>query len=120
MSRVVKPKNFQSNGSASLGFKANLWLAADKLRKNMDAGEYKHVVFGLIFLKYISDSFEEMWVKLATGNGVVQHIKVLSLEEVRLRLDRRQTAIFSTGFRHWFLRNLLKTADCLRHSKLKA
>ena len=120
MSRVVKPKNSQSNGSASLGFEAKLWLAADKLRNNMDAGEYKHVVLGLIFLKYISDSFEEMRVKLATGNLVVQHIKVLSLEEVRLRLDRRQTAIFSTGLRRWFLRYLLKTADCLRHPKFKA
>ena len=35
-----------------------LWAAADKLRANMDAAEYKHVVLGLIFLKYISDSFE--------------------------------------------------------------
>ena len=49
MSRVVKPKNSQSNGSASLGFEAKLWLAADKLRNNMDAGEYKHVVLGLFF-----------------------------------------------------------------------
>ena len=38
-----------------------LWKAADKLRKNIDAAEYKHVVMGLIFLKYISDSFEEMF-----------------------------------------------------------
>ena len=36
-----------------------LWLAADKLRVNMDAAEYKHVVLGLIFLKYVSDSFKE-------------------------------------------------------------
>jgi type I restriction enzyme M protein len=36
-----------------------LWKAADKLRKNIDAAEYKHVVLGLIFLKYISDSFSE-------------------------------------------------------------
>ena len=57
---------------------------------------------------------------VTSGNGVVQHIKVLSLEEVRLRLERRQTAIFSTGLRRWFLRNLLKTADCLRHLKFKA
>jgi len=40
-------------------FKQKLWRAADKLRNNMDAAEYKHVVLGLIFLKYISDSFEE-------------------------------------------------------------
>ena len=41
-----------------------LWKAADKLRKNIDAAEYKHVVLGLIFLKYISDSFEELYAKL--------------------------------------------------------
>lgn len=41
-----------------------LWKAADKLRKNMDAAEYKHVALGLIFLKYISDAFEELYQKL--------------------------------------------------------
>ncbi len=41
-----------------------LWKTADKLRKNMDAAEYKHVVSGLIFLKYISDAFEELYQKL--------------------------------------------------------
>ena len=41
-----------------------LWKAADKLRKNIDAAEYKHVVLGLIFLKYISVSFEELYQKL--------------------------------------------------------
>lgn len=44
--------------------KVKLWKAADKLRKNMDAAEYKHVVLGLIFLKYISDAFEEQYQKL--------------------------------------------------------
>src|SRR5919107_1449484 len=39
--------------------KAKLWAAADKLRGHLDAAEYKHVVLGLIFLKYISDAFEE-------------------------------------------------------------
>jgi type I restriction enzyme M protein len=47
-----------SNG-ATLGFENALWRAADALRSNMDAAEYKHVVLGLIFLKYISDAFEE-------------------------------------------------------------
>lgn len=46
-----------------------LWKAADKLRKNIDAAEYKHVVLGLIFLKYISDSFEELHNKLKKGEG---------------------------------------------------
>jgi len=40
------------------GIEAKLWAAADALRNNMDAAEYKHVVLGLIFLKYISDAFE--------------------------------------------------------------
>ncbi|MBE7413288.1 MAG: SAM-dependent DNA methyltransferase [Leptospiraceae bacterium] len=43
-----------------------LWKAADKLRKNMDAAEYKHVALGLIFLKYISDAFEELFQKLTS------------------------------------------------------
>ncbi len=46
-----------------------LWKAADKLRKNIDAAEYKHIALGLIFLKYISDSFEELFEKLAAGKG---------------------------------------------------
>ncbi|MEE9318901.1 MAG: type I restriction-modification system subunit M N-terminal domain-containing protein [Granulosicoccus sp.] len=46
-----------------------LWKSADKLRKNMDAAEYKHVVLGLIFLKYISDAFEELHSKLVAGEG---------------------------------------------------
>ena len=46
-----------------------LWKAADKLRKNIDAAEYKHVVLGLIFLKYISDAFECLRKKLIAGEG---------------------------------------------------
>ncbi len=49
----------RQNYSANLGFEDKLWAAADKLRGNMDAAEYKHVVLGLIFLKYISDAFME-------------------------------------------------------------
>jgi type I restriction enzyme M protein len=41
-----------------------LWKTADKLRKNIHAAEYKHIVLGLIFLKYISDAFEELYAKL--------------------------------------------------------
>jgi type I restriction enzyme M protein len=47
-----------SGNGGLLGFEAKLWAAADALRNNMDAAEYKHVVLGLIFLKYISDAFE--------------------------------------------------------------
>lgn len=50
--------------SENLELEKTLWQAADKLRNNMDAAEYKHVVLGLIFLKYISDAFDELYQKL--------------------------------------------------------
>ena len=53
---MAKKKN--NDTTANLGFEAKLWQAADALRNNMDAAEYKHVVLGLIFLKYISDAIE--------------------------------------------------------------
>ncbi len=56
---MAKYKNKTTGNGANLGFEEKLWQAADKLRNNMDAAEYKHVVLGLIFLKYISDAFEE-------------------------------------------------------------
>lgn len=54
----VREKKRMNNG-ANLGFEEKLWQAADKMRGHMDAAEYKHIVLGLIFLKYISDAFEE-------------------------------------------------------------
>ena len=53
-----------NNTGANLGFEDKLWMAADKLRGTMDSAEYKHVVLGLIFLKYISDSFLEKYEAL--------------------------------------------------------
>ncbi|MGH7074664.1 MAG: type I restriction-modification system subunit M N-terminal domain-containing protein, partial [Stellaceae bacterium] len=53
----IKPAKRNGNG-ANLGFEAELFLAADKLRKNLEPSDYKHVVLGLIFLKFISDAFE--------------------------------------------------------------
>lgn len=58
-----KQTNSKSSG-ANLGFERKLWEAADKLRSNMDAAEYKHVVLGLLFLKYISDAFGEVYEEL--------------------------------------------------------
>ncbi|MGL4362455.1 MAG: type I restriction-modification system subunit M [Cellulosilyticaceae bacterium] len=49
---------------ANIGFEEKLWEAADKLRNNMDAAEYKHVILGLIFLKYVSDTFKEKYDQL--------------------------------------------------------
>ena len=58
-------KQANSNG-ANLGFEAQLWAAADKLRGNMEPSDYKHVALGLIFLKYISDAFEAKRAELLT------------------------------------------------------
>ena len=60
-----------ANGGATLGpdFEQKLWEMADALRNNMDAAEYKHVVLGLIFLKYISDAFEAQHAKLEAEIG---------------------------------------------------
>jgi type I restriction enzyme M protein len=64
---MPKPKKNRSPAnatSANVGYEAELWQMADALRGSMDAAEYKHVVLGLIFLKYISDAFEELHAKL--------------------------------------------------------
>jgi type I restriction enzyme M protein len=58
MARTRKGQPVTKRNGGDLGFEATLWQAADALRNNMDAAEYKHVVLGLIFLKYISGAFE--------------------------------------------------------------
>jgi len=55
---ATRSRAAKNDTTANLGFEAKLWATADALRNNMDAAEYKHVVLGLIFLKYISDAFE--------------------------------------------------------------
>jgi type I restriction enzyme M protein len=50
-------------------FEQLLWTAADKLRKNIDAAEYKHYVLGLLFLKYVSDAFDELYQKIVNKEG---------------------------------------------------
>jgi type I restriction enzyme M protein len=56
---MAKGNRERKNGPGDIGYEAQLWQMADALRGSMDAAEYKHVVLGLIFLKYISDAFEE-------------------------------------------------------------
>jgi len=60
-----------------------LWEAADILRKNIDAAEYKHIVLGLIFLKYISDSFEDLYAKLVEVKGEYKHADPEDPDEYR-------------------------------------
>jgi type I restriction-modification system DNA methylase subunit len=73
----------KKSASATVGYEAELWQMADALRGSMDAAEYKHVVLGLIFLKYISDAFEEHRAKLQAqpaaraGESTVKGISVI-------------------------------------------
>ncbi len=64
MGKTKRTEKTGSKNGANLGYEAELWKMADALRGSMDAAEYKHVVLGLIFLKYISDAFEEQHRKL--------------------------------------------------------
>jgi type I restriction enzyme M protein len=66
---VAKSKATKKETGANLGFEAKLWQTADALRNNMDAAEYKHVVLGLIFLKYISDAFEAKHAELTANKS---------------------------------------------------
>src|SRR5437867_10504427 len=61
---MAREKRQRSNGPGDIGYEAQLWQMADALRGSMDAAEYKHVVLGLLFLKYISDAFEEQHARL--------------------------------------------------------
>lgn len=64
-----------AENTGNIGFEETLWKAADKLRGSMDASEYKHVVLGLIFLKYISDKFETRYNELvAEGEGFEEEL----------------------------------------------
>src|SRR5438105_7509927 len=64
-----KGQSATTQSSAAVGLEAKLWAAADALRNNMDAAEYKHVVLGLIFLKYISDAFEAKHAELEAARS---------------------------------------------------
>jgi type I restriction enzyme M protein len=62
------PANSNGNG-ANLGFEAQMFLAADKLRKNLEPSDYKHVALGLIFLKHISNALEAKHAALLAGDA---------------------------------------------------
>ncbi len=111
-----------SNG-AKLGFEQTLWAAADKQRGHMDAAKYKHVVLGLIFLKYISDAFQELYDSLDDKielnqqmNGTLEVIAraifkswFVDFDPVCAKMDGRQPAgmdaatadLFPDSFKDW-------------------
>jgi type I restriction enzyme M protein len=66
------PKTKTTSSAATVGYEAQLWKMADALRGSMDAAEYKHVVLGLVFLKYISDAFEEQHGRLEAERARAQ------------------------------------------------
>ena len=79
---MAKTKKKDSN-TADVGFEQMIWAAADKLRGNIDPSEYKGVVLGLVFLKYLSDHFEEQHAKLvAEGEGFEEDIDAYTSENV--------------------------------------
>ena len=68
---------------SEIGFEKQIWDAADELRGSMDAAEYKHVVLGLIFLKYLSDKFEEKYQELVDeGDGFEEDIDEYTSENI--------------------------------------
>ena len=68
---------------SEIGFEKQIWDAADELRGSMDAAEYKHVVLGLIFLKYLSDKFEDRYQELVEeGAGFEEDIDEYTSENI--------------------------------------
>jgi type I restriction enzyme M protein len=74
MAKQKKNARADSSTAANVGYEAQLWQMADALRGSMDAAEYKHVCLGLLFLKYISDAFEERHAALLAekSKGAIQ------------------------------------------------
>ena len=70
MPRTAERAATPAPGGATLDFERQLWAMADGLRGHMDAAEYKHVVLGLIFLKYISDAFARLGECRVHGGGL--------------------------------------------------
>ncbi len=73
---VLTKNSTRTGNDVTVGYEAELWRMADALRGSMDAAEYKHVVLGLIFLKYISDAFEKQHAKLVAEKAeAYEHMK---------------------------------------------
>ena len=74
-SPVPKKRGRKKKEAPAKDFKAVLWASADKLRAQMDAAEYKHLVLGLIFLKYISDTFEDSFALVSNLHRTAFHVR---------------------------------------------
>lgn len=79
--------------TAEIGFEKDIWKAADLLRGNMDASEYKSVVLGLIFLKYISDRFEAKYQALIDEGDGLKKIKMNTLQKIYSLYPKRHVGL---------------------------
>jgi type I restriction-modification system DNA methylase subunit len=113
----TRSKRSANSNSANIGFEQKLWLAADKLRSNMDAAEYKLVVLGLIFLKYISDSFEEHHGKLLAGEREYAGANPEDPDEYRAEKEKPATFELgrARGWRVCYSRNIERS--CARNQR---
>ena len=107
---MPRRKTTQTN-PAPLEIEAVLWEAADKLRSNMDAAEYKHVVLGLIFLKYVSDAFETQRTLLETS--AADPVSDLYISEPELRYEVRDRVYASLVAGDGKLYAQLRDGTCL-------
>ncbi|MEE4312971.1 MAG: class I SAM-dependent DNA methyltransferase [Desulfofustis sp.] len=84
----------KNGSSANIGFEEKLWLGADKLRGSMDASEYKHIILGLIFLKYISDKFTERrdWLVQETADPDSEYHTANEKDQMAVLEDRDEYA----------------------------
>ena len=90
------------DNSSEIGFEKQIWDAADELRGSMDAAEYKHVVLGLIFLKYLSDKFEERYQELVEeGDGFEEDIDEYTYKNKKI-LYPRYIYFFRSFYRQIF------------------
>ena len=88
---MTAKKTTNNNRTGSLGFEEKLWQAADMMRNNMDPAEYKHVVLGLLFLKYIGDAFEER--REALGAAVANPDSDYYVEDDQERLEELEALL---------------------------
>jgi len=112
---VAKKKN-DNERKGSLGFEAKLWGAADLLRNNVDPAEYKHVVLGLLFLKYIEDAFEER--REALKEGVSDSESEFYVEDEDEREDELEALLEDRD--EYIAENVFWVPPVARWSKIKA
>ena len=92
--RRKKTNSDPGDNGATTGYESQLWQMADALRGSMDAAEYKHVVLGLLFLKYVSDAFEDLHTRLElrvrSTKGPIRNIQTSITAEESFGCRRRR------------------------------